>query len=129
LADAFESGQARSIHRSCPVERVTVAYVCRLLPLTCLAPNIVEVILNGQQPKGLELAEMLGNHPLTWNAQRQNLGASTIDTDLLREVRDCGDQVSLLSTHAVPEAEPPHARLRDLRGGSKAEADGREAKL
>jgi hypothetical protein len=32
---------------------VTDAYVCRLLPLTCLAPDIVEAILDGRQPKGL----------------------------------------------------------------------------
>jgi hypothetical protein len=40
-------------------ENVTDAYVCRLLPLTCLAPNIVEAILDGRQTKGLRLAEML----------------------------------------------------------------------
>jgi hypothetical protein len=41
-------------------EGVTDAYVCRLLPLTCLAPDIVEAILDGQQPKGLRLAEFWG---------------------------------------------------------------------
>jgi hypothetical protein len=39
---------------------MTVAFVC-LLPLTCLAPEIVEAILDGRQPKGLRLAEMVGN--------------------------------------------------------------------
>jgi hypothetical protein len=51
---------------------VTDAYVCRLLPLTCAAPDIVEAILDGRQPKGLRLAEMLGNGPLTWNEQRSS---------------------------------------------------------
>ena len=45
-------------------EGVTDAYVCRLLPLTCVAPDLVEAILDGRQPKGLRLAEMLGNEPL-----------------------------------------------------------------
>ena len=47
------------------------AYVCRLLPLTCLAPDIVEAILDGRQPKGLRVAEMLGNGPVGWDEQRR----------------------------------------------------------
>jgi hypothetical protein len=66
----IESGQAKSITDLAEQESVTVAYVCRLLPLTCLAPDIVEAILDGRQPKGLRLAKLLGNGPLDWNAQR-----------------------------------------------------------
>jgi hypothetical protein len=66
----IESGQAKSITDLAEHEGVTVAYVCRLLPLTCLAPDIVEAILDGRQPKGLRLAEMLGNRPLGWEEQR-----------------------------------------------------------
>jgi hypothetical protein len=51
-------------------EGVTDAYVCRLLALTCLAPDIVEAIVDGRQPRGLRLAEMLGNGPLVWREQR-----------------------------------------------------------
>jgi hypothetical protein len=51
---------------------VTDAYVCRLLPLTCFAPDIVEAILDGRQPKGLRLAEMLGNAPPVWDEQRSH---------------------------------------------------------
>ena len=47
------------------------AYVCRLLPLTCLAPDIVEAIFDGRQPKGLRLEEILGNAPLRWEEQRR----------------------------------------------------------
>jgi hypothetical protein len=47
-------------------------YVCRLLPLTCLAPDIVEVILDGRQPEGLRLAEVLGNGTLEWEEQRRH---------------------------------------------------------
>jgi hypothetical protein len=41
-----------------------------LLPLACLAPDIVEAILDGRQPKGLRLAEMLGNGLVVWEEQR-----------------------------------------------------------
>jgi hypothetical protein len=46
------------------------------VPLTCLAPDIVEAVLDGRQPKGLRLAEVLGNGPLVWNAQREAWGFS-----------------------------------------------------
>jgi hypothetical protein len=66
----IESGQAKSITDLAEQEGVTDAYVCRLLPLTCLAPDIVEAMLDGRQPRGLRLAEMLGNGPLAWEEQR-----------------------------------------------------------
>ena len=72
----IELGQARSITDLAEQEGVTVAYVCRLLPLTCLAPDIVEAILDGRQPKGLRLADVLGNGPLAWNTQRETWGLS-----------------------------------------------------
>jgi hypothetical protein len=72
----IESGQAKSTTDLAEQEGVTDAYVCRLLPLTCLAPDIVEVILDGRQPKGLRLAEMLGNGPLGWEEQRRHCKVS-----------------------------------------------------
>jgi hypothetical protein len=53
--------------------------VCRLLPLTCLAPDIVEAILDGRQPKGLRLAEMLGSVEIAWDGQRVNWGFGCSD--------------------------------------------------
>jgi hypothetical protein len=70
----IESGQAHSITDLAEQEGVTDADVCRLLPLTCLAPDIVEAILDGRQPKGLRLAEMLGNGPLGWEERRVSWG-------------------------------------------------------
>jgi hypothetical protein len=71
----IESGRAKSITDLAEQEGVTDAYVCRLLPLTCLAPDIVEAILDGRQPNGLRLAEMPGNVPLAWDGQRATLGS------------------------------------------------------
>jgi hypothetical protein len=70
----IESGKAKSITDLAEQEGVTDAYICRLLPLTCLAPDIVEAILDGRQPKGLRLAEMLGNGPMVWEEQRARSG-------------------------------------------------------
>ena len=50
------------------------AYVCRLLPLTCLAPDLVEAIIDGRQPKELRPAEMLGNGPMAWQEQLRAFG-------------------------------------------------------
>jgi hypothetical protein len=72
----IESGRAKSITDLAEQQGVTGAYVCRLLPLTCLAPDIVEAILDGRQPQGLRLAEVLGNAPLVWTAQRESAGFS-----------------------------------------------------
>jgi hypothetical protein len=52
--------------RPCGAGGIADAYVCRLLPLTCMVPDIVEAILDGRQPKGLKL----GNGPVGWRQQR-----------------------------------------------------------
>jgi hypothetical protein len=67
----IESGAAASVTDLAEQEGVTDAYVCRLLPLTCLAPDLVAAILDGRQPKGLRLAELLGNGPMGWEEQRR----------------------------------------------------------
>jgi hypothetical protein len=48
----IESGQARSVTDLAEQEGVTDAYACRLLPLTCLAPDIVEAIFYGRRRRG-----------------------------------------------------------------------------
>ena len=67
----IESGTAKSITDLAAQEGVTDAYVCRLLPLTCLAPDIVEAFLDGRQPKGLKLAALLRGIPVAWEKQRR----------------------------------------------------------
>jgi hypothetical protein len=49
---------------------VTNAYVCRLLH-SLAAPEIVEAILDGRQPKGPTLAEMRWNRPVVCEEQRK----------------------------------------------------------
>ena len=74
LATQDRKRKAKSITDVAEQEGVTVAYVCRLLPLTCLAPDLVEALLDGRHPKGLRLAELLGNGPPGWEEQRLKWG-------------------------------------------------------
>jgi hypothetical protein len=66
-----DTGKARAITDLAAQKDVKAAYVCRLLPLTCVAPDLVEAIIDGRQPRGLRLAEMLGNGPTSWEEQRR----------------------------------------------------------
>ena len=84
----IESGHAKSITDLAEQEGVTDAYICRLLPLTCLAPGIVEAILDGRQSKGLRLAEMLGNGPMGWEKQRMSWGTRLVDGEVSDRTED-----------------------------------------
>lgn len=48
---------------------VHVTYVSRVLRLTLLAPDLVEAILDGRQPKQLQLDGLLQGFPLVWKQQ------------------------------------------------------------
>lgn len=48
---------------------VHAAYVSWVLRLTLLAPEIVEAILDGRQPAGLQLDNLLEGFPLEWSPQ------------------------------------------------------------
>ena len=51
---------------------VNATYVSRVLRLTLLAPEIVEAILDGRQPAGLRLDDLLDAFPLEWERQREH---------------------------------------------------------
>ena len=41
-----------------------------MLRLTLLAPDIVEAILDGRQPEGMTLPELMKEVPVEWEGQR-----------------------------------------------------------
>jgi hypothetical protein len=55
------------------------AYVCRLLRLTLLAPDIVERILDGRPTAGL--AQFLKPFPVEWERQRTQFCAALMKPD------------------------------------------------
>ena len=71
LIETGKFGSAAELSRA---EGINESYLCRVLRLTLLAPDIVEAILDGQQPRTLELQSLLKSLPADWDAQRKALG-------------------------------------------------------
>ncbi len=70
----IENGTYGSIKELATAEKVNDSYVCRILRLTLLAPDIVEAILDGRQPKILQLKDLMGSISTDWSEQRRALG-------------------------------------------------------
>jgi site-specific DNA recombinase len=68
------SGQATSLESIAKQENVRSNYLRKLTPLAWLAPDIVEAILNGEEPVGLTLAQLHAVKTPDWQAQRRQLG-------------------------------------------------------
>jgi hypothetical protein len=79
LARAFryqrllDEGRYASISEMAVAERIERGYLGTLLRLTMLVPDLVEVILDGARPEGLELARLLEPLPKGWAEQRSAL--------------------------------------------------------
>ena len=67
----LEQGRYRSIAEIAEAEKIDRAYVSRLLNLTLLAPDIQEAILEGRQPKAMQLEELTQPMPEVWGKQLQ----------------------------------------------------------
>ena len=67
----LEEGKYRSAAEIAEAEGVTRSFVNRLLRLTLLSPDIVEAILDGWQPKGMQLEELAGTIPSSWEEQKK----------------------------------------------------------
>ena len=75
LARAFryqrllDEGQYASITEMAAAEKLDRGYMGRLLQLTLLAPDIVEVSLDGRQPNGVKLPALMEPFPVEWARQ------------------------------------------------------------
>jgi len=66
----LESGRFASVAELAAAEKINQSYLCRILRLTLLAPDIVEAILDGRQPPGMQLEHLLNPTSVYWNIQR-----------------------------------------------------------
>ncbi len=77
LARAFryqrllDEGRYASISEMAQAERIERGYLGTLLRLTLLAPDVVEALLDGRQPDGVELPSLMARFPLEWAQQRE----------------------------------------------------------
>jgi hypothetical protein len=67
----LESGEYGTLAELADAQQISRSYVCRVLRLTLLAPDIVERILDGRPTAGL--AQFLQPFPLEWETQREQL--------------------------------------------------------
>jgi hypothetical protein len=67
----LEGDQFASVAELAASEKVNHSYVCRLLRLNLLAPDIVQEILDGTQNRDLELKDLTKPFPVEWAAQRK----------------------------------------------------------
>jgi len=65
----LEEGRYRSAAEIADAEKVTRSFVNRLLRLTLQAPDIQEAIIDGRQPKGMQLEELTRAMPSGWEEQ------------------------------------------------------------
>lgn len=67
----LEDGTYSTVAELAAAEKINQSYVCRILRLTLLAPDVVEAILDGRQPPTFQLHKLLGHLPVDWTVQRQ----------------------------------------------------------
>jgi hypothetical protein len=76
LARAFrwrrmlETGRYGTIDELAAAEGINGSYVCRILRLTLLAPDLVEAVLDGRQPEGMALPGLMEPFSVKWTEQR-----------------------------------------------------------
>jgi hypothetical protein len=76
LARAFrwkrmlESGDLATIAELAEREDIAFTYMARLMRLSLLAPDSVDVIIDGRQPATVTLAKLMDPFPLDWKEQR-----------------------------------------------------------
>jgi hypothetical protein len=72
---ALESGEYGTLAELSAAEQISRSYICRVLRLTLLAPDIIERIMDGEPMVGL--AQLLEPFPAVWEQQRRTLHPST----------------------------------------------------
>jgi hypothetical protein len=79
----LEAGRFATINELAATEKINSSYVSRVLRLTLLAPDIVEVILDGRQAEGMTLPGLIEPFPVEWDRQRIAVARQSVAEPLL----------------------------------------------
>lgn len=71
--ELIDSGKFSSVSELANAIGMDVSYVARLYRLAFLAPDIIEAILDGNEPEGLSMRILSQTLPLDWREQRRAL--------------------------------------------------------
>jgi hypothetical protein len=69
----LESGEYASMTDLSRAEKINLSYLCRVLRLTLLAPDITEALLDGGHTCDIQLSDLLRPIPVIWAEQREKL--------------------------------------------------------
>ena len=78
--ELLESGKYGSITELASTLGIDRSYMSRLLKFTLLAPDIVEAILDGREPSGFAINQLVGAIPMDWEEQRYLFGFPDVRT-------------------------------------------------
>ena len=67
--ELLENGTYATIVELAEAENINETYVGRVLRLTLLAPQTVELIVSGRNPRNLDLASLMRSFPVIWRDQ------------------------------------------------------------
>jgi hypothetical protein len=70
----LDEGVCGTIEELARREKINCSYICRVLGLTLLAPDLVEATLDGRQPERMRLEVLREGFPVGWEAQRFDFG-------------------------------------------------------
>ena len=67
----LENGEYGTVAELADAKRINRSYVCRILRLSLLAPDIIEAILGERADQSLMLERLEGPLPMSWAEQRE----------------------------------------------------------
>jgi hypothetical protein len=98
----LETGRFATINELAAAEKINESYISRVLRLTLLAPDMVEAILDGRQPEGVTLLELLEGVAAEWRPP-QPAAVATITNP----ASDCSRRIRLDFLSDWPKAHGP----------------------